>query len=97
MNEERQVLETDVLVRNSEGIHLRNAAALVSAASKYPDAEFIIGKDGHDVNGKSIMGVLTLVAECGSTLHLRARGEGARELLDTLVAMFESGFDEIEG
>ena len=85
------------MVKNSEGLHLRNAAALVSAASKYPNAEFIIGKDGHDVNGKSIMGVLTLVAECGATLHLRARGKGAQELLDTLVAMFDTGFDEIEG
>lgn len=94
MTDRQQVYETDVLVRNPDGIHLRNAAALVRTAARFPKAELIISKDGYEVNGKSIMGVLTLVAEQGAQLHLRARGADAQRLIDTLVAMFESGFDE---
>lgn len=91
MRDQQQVFEADVLVRDPEGIHLRNAAALVRAAAKFPKAELLISKGNHEVNGKSIMGVLTLVAEHGSRLHLRARGEGAEKLLEILVTMFESG------
>jgi phosphocarrier protein HPr len=86
--------EADVVVTNPQGIHLRNAAVMVRTAAKYPDAEILIAKDGHEVNGKSIMGVLTLVAEKGATLHLRTRGEQGKDLLDELVAMFADGFDE---
>jgi phosphocarrier protein len=87
------MFEADVTVKDREGIHLRNAAALVRAASKFPKADLIISKDGHQVNGKSIMGVLTLVAEHGSTLHLRARGDDAEQLIEMLVGMFEAGTD----
>ena len=90
----QQIYEADVVVKNPEGIHLRNAAVLVRTASRFPDAELVISKDGYEVNGKSIMGVLTLVAEQGARLHLRARGENAKKLIEVLVHMFESGFDE---
>jgi len=89
-----QVVEADVLVKDREGIHLRNAAALVRAAAQFPKADLMISKDGHQVNGKSIMGVLTLVAEHGAQLHLKARGEEADKLIATLVAMFENGTDQ---
>lgn len=88
------VYEADVVVTNPQGIHLRNAAVLVRTAARYPKAELVIGKDGHEVNGKSIMGVLTLVAEKGSTLNLRTRGDQGKDLLDELVGMFADGFDE---
>lgn len=91
MSNHPHIYEADVVVKDPEGIHLRNAAALVRAASKFPKAELIISKDGHEVNGKSIMGVLTLVAERGAHLRLRARGEEAQDLVKILVAMFESG------
>lgn len=78
------------MVKDPEGIHLRNAAALVRAAAKFPKAELLISKGSHEVNGKSIMGVLTLVAEHGSRLHVRVRGEGADKLLEILIAMFDS-------
>lgn len=90
MIDQQHVLEADVIVKDPEGIHLRNAAALVRAAAKFPKAELLISKGNHEVNGKSIMGVLTLVAEHGSRLHLRVRGEGAETLLEILVAMLHS-------
>ena len=94
MNNKEDVFEADVVVNNPQGIHLRNAAVLVRTAAKFPDAEFIIGKDDYEVNGKSIMGVLTLVAERGSTLHLKARGPQGRDLIDTMVSLFDTGFGE---
>ena len=96
MTGNENVYKADVVVRNPQGIHLRNAAVLVRAAAKYPNADFIISKEGYEVNGKNIMGVLTLVAEEGSTLHLRTRGPQGRELLDTMVTLFETGFDEAQ-
>ena len=90
------VFEADVVVRTPSGIHVRAAALLVQAASKFPNAELLISKDGYEVNGKSIMGVLTLVAEHEAKLHLRARGEGAQELLDVMSSMFESNLDEVD-
>ncbi len=89
-----QVTESDVVVKNRQGIHLRNAAVLVQTASKFPDAEFVIARDGDEVNGKSIMGVLTLVAEQGATLRLRARGGQAAELIAAMEEMFASEFGE---
>ena len=90
----QEVMEADVTVRTPSGIHVRAAALLVQAASKFPNAELLISKDGYEVNGKSIMGVLTLVAEHEARLHLRARGDDATQLLDTMVSMLESNLDE---
>lgn len=90
----QEVIEADVIVKDREGIHLRNAAALVRAASQFPKADLMISKDGHQVNGKSIMGVLTLVAENGARLHLKARGEDAERLIATLIALFENGTEQ---
>ncbi len=92
---ENSVVEADVVVRTPSGIHVRAAALLVQAASKFPNAELLISKDGYEVNGKSIMGVLTLVAEHEAKLHLRARGERAEELLGVMTSMFESNLDEV--
>jgi len=87
----------EVVVTNTDGLHLRNAATLVSAASKFQNAELMIDKDGHEVNGKSIMGVLTLMAEYQTKLRLRARGQDAEQLLEKLAGLFENGFDTLEG
>ena len=92
---DQEVMEADVSVRTPSGIHVRAAALLVQAAARYPNAELLISKDGYEVNGKSIMGVLTLVAEHEAQLHLRARGDNAEELLSTMISMLESNLDEV--
>ncbi len=67
------------------GLHARPAAEFVKLASKYV-AEISVGKDGTWVNGKSIMGVMTLAAEYGSKVTIRAEGDDASEALEALVA-----------
>jgi phosphocarrier protein len=80
-----------VTVKNKLGLHARPSALLVRAATKYR-SEFFIEKDGTKVNGKSIMGVMMLAAECGSTLHLIADGVDEEYLLDEISVMIAEGF-----
>jgi phosphocarrier protein len=74
-------------------MHARPAAEFVKTAGRFA-AEVSIEKDGLEVDGKSIMGVLMLAAEHGSTLRLAAKGVDAAEALDALVALVGSGFRE---
>lgn len=85
--------EKRVEIVNSMGLHARPASELVRVASSF-EAAVTVSKDGLDVNGKSIMGVLMLAAECGSTITIRTDGEDAAEALDALAALVSSGFAE---
>ena len=85
----------EVTVTNQAGIHTRPASMIVRAAAKF-DAEFIIQKDGYEINGKSIIGVMTLAAEQGSTLTLVFDGEDEHAAADALEALFQSGFGEVK-
>ena len=87
------MIEREVTVRNRAGLHTRPAAALVKTASKYK-AEFFIYKDGMEINGKSIIGVMTLAAEQGSKLMLKFEGEDEVQACEEICALFERGFDE---
>ena len=66
---------------------------MVKAATKYR-SEFFIEKEGMRVNGKSIMGVMMLAAECGSKLQLIANGVDEDYLLAEIKEMIENGFGE---
>jgi phosphocarrier protein HPr len=85
--------EKTLKIQNELGLHARAATKLVQLASKYP-CEFTVTKDGHEVNGKSIMGVLMLVASKGSTVTLRAKGERAQEAVDAVAALIDDKFGE---
>lgn len=67
---------------------------IVRTASKFK-ADFFIEKDGYEINGKSIIGVMTLAAEQGAELVLVMDGEDEQEALDALVGLFEDGFGEV--
>lgn len=82
-----------VVVANRAGIHTRPASMIVRAASKY-EAEFFIEKDGYEINGKSIIGVMTLAAEQGAELTLNFSGPDEKEAANALVILFEEGFGE---
>jgi len=82
-----------VTVSNKLGLHARPSALLVRAATKYR-SEFFITKDGLQINGKSIMGVMMLAAECGSKLELVANGVDEEYLLDEVEELINSGFGE---
>jgi phosphocarrier protein HPr len=85
--------EKTLKIQNELGLHARAATKLVQLATKYP-CELTITKDGHEVNGKSIMGVLMLVASKGSTVTLRAKGDRAQEAVDAVAALIDDKFGE---
>ncbi len=74
-------------------MHTRPAAALVKLAAKFK-SEFTIEKDGLEINGKSIIGVMTLAAEQGSKLMLKFDGEDEEEARREIVGLIDRGFDE---
>ena len=85
--------EKTLMIQNELGLHARAATKLVQTASKYP-CEVTVTKDGHEVNGKSIMGVLMLVASKGTTVTLRAKGERAAEAVAAIAALIDDKFGE---
>ncbi len=85
--------ERTVQIINKNGLHARPAAEIVKVASKF-QSEITIVKDDLDVNGKSIMGVMMLAAECGSSIQLRADGPDADDALDALAGLVANGFGE---
>jgi phosphocarrier protein HPr len=88
-----ELIEKDCVVRNRMGVHARPAAKLVQAANKFP-CEVTFSKDGQDVNGKSIMGVLLLVASQGSDITIACDGEDAQQCLSALSDLVKAGFGE---
>ncbi len=85
--------ERRVTVVNSHGIHARPAAEIVKTAAKFK-ANITIVRDDLDVNGKSIMGVMMLAAECGAEVLIRAEGEDEAAAIDALAALVASKFGE---
>lgn len=85
--------ERTVRIVNKNGLHARPAAEIVKLAAKY-ESEITVAKDDLDVNGKSIMGVMMLAAECGSDIIFRAEGPDAEQALDALSALVGNKFGE---
>ncbi len=85
--------EKQVLVQNERGLHARAATQLVQMAAKYP-CEVTLAKDGSEVNGKSIMGVLMLVASKGTLLTVAAKGDRAAEAVAAIVQLIDDKFHE---
>jgi phosphocarrier protein len=78
---------------NALGLHARAAAQLVQTANRYR-AEIHVEKDGTNVNGKSIMGVLTLAAAKGSRIDVSCEGDDADQAMVALAKLIEAGFGE---
>jgi phosphocarrier protein len=88
------MIEKTIKIVNNAGLHTRPAATIVKLASKYK-CEFFISKDGLNINGKSIIGVMTLAAEMGSELLLSFDGEDEKEASVEISEYFNRGFDEL--
>lgn len=88
------MIEKTVKIKNKAGLHTRPAATIVKMAAKYK-CDFFIARDGMNINGKSIIGVMTLAAEEGAELHLSFNGEDEEEAAKEIVDFFERGFDEL--
>ena len=87
------MIERPATIVNQEGLHARPAARIVRLASSF-SSEVEIMKDGVGVNGKSIMGVMMLAAECGASIVLRADGDDAEQALEAIAALIANKFGE---
>lgn len=85
--------EKAVLIQNERGLHARAAAQFVQLAAKFA-CEVSLSKEGNTVNGKSVMGVLMLVAPKGTTVTIKATGERAAEAVAALAKMVDDKFGE---
>ncbi|MFA7160528.1 MAG: HPr family phosphocarrier protein [Kiritimatiellia bacterium] len=86
-------MQSRLVVPNSLGIHARPAALLVKAASVF-NAEIQVKNGGGFVDGKSLMGWLSLGADKGTVLTIRASGQDADRAVEALAALFENSFNE---
>ncbi len=88
-----QKIEKEIPIVNRLGLHARPAAMFVRIASRFR-AEIWVSKEGEEINGKSIMGLMMLAAGQGSKLQLRCEGPDAPELMSEIEALIKSGFNE---
>ena len=88
-----QKVEKEITILNRLGLHARPAAMFVRVAARYR-AEIWVDKEGEQVNGKSIMGLMMLAAGQGSKLHIRAEGADAAEAVRDLEALIKTRFNE---
>ena len=85
-----------VIIKNPAGLHARPDSLVVKAAVKF-QSDFFIHMHGYRVNGKSILGVLTLAAEQGAEMELEFDGPDEDDAMNALVKLFENGFNEMDG
>ena len=86
-------IEKSIQITNKHGLHARPAAHLVKVAGKF-QSEIKILKDGLEVNGKSIMGVMMLAAEPGSELLFHIEGVDENEAFNAILELINRNFDE---
>ena len=93
--ENHQSLEKELIVKNKLGVHARPAAMIVRITSNY-SGDVWVEKDGEQINGKSIMGLMMLAAGNGSKLSFLLEGpiEEAKNILVQLEKLFEHSFEE---
>ncbi|MDP2921194.1 MAG: HPr family phosphocarrier protein [Candidatus Omnitrophota bacterium] len=77
------MVERKLIIKNEQGLHARPAAIFVQIANKY-ESDIIVKKGRQEVNGKSIMGLLTLAAERGARINITANGADAEEAVKEL-------------
>lgn len=89
------MLRQEVEIINKLGMHARAAAKFVTLAQTFA-SEIMVNKNGKQVNGKSIMGIMMLAAARGSTIELSVDGEDEESAMQQLVALINNRFDEPE-
>jgi phosphocarrier protein len=87
------MVEKSVEIVNRAGIHTRPASLIVKTAARFK-SEIYIGKDGYEVNAKSIIGVMTLAASKGTFLNVKADGVDEVDSVNALVELITTGFGE---
>jgi len=89
------VISNSVTVVNKLGLHARAATRLVNCASAF-ECEVLIGNGDKSVNGKSIMGVLTLAASKGTDLIIETDGTDKKEAIESIIELIKNRFGEDE-
>ncbi len=89
------MLDKTVTIVNKLGLHARAAAKFVTLASSFA-SDIKLARDGHEVNGKSIMGVMMLAASRGTDIRLIADGSDEHEAIEKLTELIENRFGEQE-
>ena len=87
------IVERTITIKNKQGLHARPAALFVQTANKF-NCDISITKSRHKVNGKSIMGIITLGAAYKTKLAVIADGNDELEATEAIVKLFESRFEE---
>lgn len=85
--------EQTIQIRNKYGLHARPAAEFVKLATQF-QCEIWVRKQELEVNGKSIMGMMMLAAECGAEITIRADGDDEKEAIDRLISLVNNRFGE---
>ena len=88
-----QSLEKELTIQNKLGLHARPAALFVQTANRF-QSTVQVEKDDQVVNGKSIMGIMTLAVEFGSSIKVRIQGPDAQLALDELEKLIQNNFGE---
>ncbi|MBW9264697.1 MAG: HPr family phosphocarrier protein [Candidatus Thiodiazotropha sp. (ex. Lucinisca nassula)] len=87
------MLDKEIEIINKLGLHARAAAKLVSCANSF-SSDVFLNRNGQRVNGKSIMGVMMLAANQGTTLHLEIEGSDEQEAMQALISLINERFGE---
>ena len=87
------IIKRRIKIKNPQGLHARPASVFVKIANKY-EAEVTVKKGGESVNGKSIMGLMTLAANQGSTLEIETSGPDADKAMEELEGFLTNDTDE---
>jgi phosphocarrier protein HPr len=85
--------EKEVVIRNRAGIHARPAALIVQTANKF-SSKIYLEKEDERINGKSIMGIITLGASYNTPLKIIAEGNDEAEAVESIARLFENRFEE---
>ena len=86
-------LKKKLIIGNDLGLHARAAAKIVELSREY-ESKLFLSKDGHEVDGGSILSILTLACPKGTEIGVRVVGEDSEELMKKLTALFEQKFGE---
>jgi phosphocarrier protein len=85
--------EKTMQIQNELGLHARAGTKFVQCASKFP-CEIVVIKAGNEVNGKSILSLLTLMAPKGTTITIKAKGDRAADAVTAIAALIDDKFGE---
>jgi len=89
------MLDKTVAIRNKLGLHARAAVKFVNLSNRFSSSIKIV-KDGDEIDGKSILGILTLAATQGTSIRLLVSGQDEEAALAALVELIGNRFDEKE-